>query len=141
MSSADPYQGEKLFLEHCGKCHKLFRQGGNIGPDLTSYQRNDVARLILNVVAPNVEIREGFETWSVLTEDGRVVHGFMADQDAQTVVLRTSDGQAIVIERTTIEQMERSPFSVMPTGITKSLSDDQLRDLFGYLRQSQPVTP
>ncbi|MEZ6116764.1 MAG: c-type cytochrome [Pirellulaceae bacterium] len=141
LPNADPYVGEKLFLEHCGKCHQLFRQGGNIGPDLTSYQRNDVERFILNVVAPNLEIREGFETWSVMTDDGRIVNGFMADQDANTVVLRTSDGQAVVIERTAIDQMERSPFSVMPTGITNSLTNDQLRDLFGYLRQSQPVTP
>ncbi len=60
---ADPYRGKALFSEHCAKCHQLFREGGQIGPDLTTYQRSDTARLVLQVALPDLEVREGFETW------------------------------------------------------------------------------
>jgi len=77
----DPYRGRELFLNQCGKCHRLFEQGGSIGPDLTSYKRNDLDTMLLNVLAPSAEIREGFETLVATTVDGRVVTGFLVEQD------------------------------------------------------------
>src|SRR5262249_28084835 len=56
-----PYAGKKLFTNTCAKCHTLFGQGGKVGPDLTAYQRSDVAHMLLHIVNPSAEIREGFE--------------------------------------------------------------------------------
>jgi putative heme-binding domain-containing protein len=137
--SGDPYSGKKLFAEHCGKCHVLFGQGGFVGPDLTSYQRSDLSRVLVNVVNPSIEIREGFENYVAVTEGGRVVTGFIADQDNRVVVLRGVDGQSQTLQREELDDLRAVNRSIMPEGVLKPLSDQQLRDLFAYLRATQPL--
>ncbi|MGI8977686.1 MAG: PVC-type heme-binding CxxCH protein [Pirellulaceae bacterium] len=138
-ASGNPYQGKKLFLESCGKCHKLFDDGGNIGPNLTTYKRDDLRGMLLNVVSPSAEIREGFENYLVRTADGRTLNGFIADQDPQVVVLKGADGQSISLQRDDIEDMKAVKISIMPEGQLKALNDQQIRDLFAYLRSTQPL--
>lgn len=135
----DPYRGKPLFLENCGKCHQLFGQGGRIGPDLTTYQRGDLATMLLSIVNPSAEIREGFENFVILTDDGRTMNGFLAEEDARVVVLRGVDGQSIVVLRESIDEMQAVPTSIMPEGVLRELNDQQVRDLLAYLRSSQPL--
>ena len=137
--SGHPAHGKKLFLQHCGKCHVLFSEGGKVGPDLTSYKRDDLSTMLLNVVNPSIEIRKGFETFAIFTEDGRTLNGFIEDQDNRVVVLRGIDGQRIVVAKEQIDEMAAVPRSIMPESILKPLSDQQVRDLFAYLRASQPL--
>jgi putative heme-binding domain-containing protein len=138
-ASGNPYQGKQLFMQSCGKCHILFTQGGKIGPDLTTYKRDDLRGMLLHVVNPSAEIREGFENYIVLTADGRAMTGFIADQDANVVVIRGADGQNITIGRDNIEEMRATRQSVMPEGVLKDFSEQQVRDLFAYLRATQPL--
>jgi putative heme-binding domain-containing protein len=126
-------------MEHCGKCHALFGEGGQVGPNLTPFDRDNLERVIVNIVNPSIEIREGFENHIVLSSDGRVVNGFLADQDNQVVVIRGVDGQNLIFRRDEIEDMHALKRSVMPDGTLATLNDQQIRDLFAYLRSSQPV--
>ncbi len=135
----EPMNGKKLFTTRCAVCHKLHGQGGTVGPDLTTYKRDDLANLLLNVVNPSAEIREGYESQVVNTSTGRVLTGIVAEKDARVVVLRTSDGNRLVISRDDIEDMTVSGTSLMPEGLLQGLSDQELRDLFAYLRSSQPL--
>jgi putative heme-binding domain-containing protein len=135
----DPYAGKKLFTATCAKCHKLFDSGGNIGPELTSYKRDDLTRMLLNVADPSAEIREGYETWLAITEDGRTVTGFKIDEDDEIVALRGADGVRVSLPKDELEELVRQPVSIMPTGLLDKMNDQQKRDLFAYLRSSQPL--
>ncbi len=135
----DPYPGKKIYTQMCGKCHKLHDQGGQIGPDLTTFKRDDVPRMLLNILNPSAEIREGFETHIAMLDDGRVVQGFLVEQDPQVLVLRTAEGQTASIERSTIEEHVVMKKSLMPEGQLNTLSDDDIRNLFAYLRSGQPL--
>jgi putative membrane-bound dehydrogenase-like protein len=137
--SGNPYKGQKLFAENCGKCHLLFSSGGQIGPDLTAYKRDDVRGMLMNVVNPSLEIREGFENHLVMTADGRTMNGFVTDQDNRVVVLKQADGQSIVIPRDNIEDINVIRRSIMPEGLLKDYKPQQVRDLFAYLRATQPL--
>ena len=137
--SGNPYQGRSLFRTKCGKCHVLFGQGGQIGPDLTAYKRDDLQRMLLNIVNPSAEIREGFENFVVLTTNGRILNGFRVDQDDRIVVLRGADGRNQIVERARIEDMRAVPRSMMPDGLLKDLKAQQVRDLFAFLRATQPL--
>lgn len=137
--SGNPKKGKQLFTTHCGKCHVLFGEGGQVGPDLTSFKRDDIQRVLTNVVNPSAEIREGFENYVLITVDGRAVNGFVADQDNQVVVLRGIDGQNLFFRRDEIEDLRAIPRSVMPEDALRELNDQQVRDLFAYFRSSQPV--
>ena len=135
----NPYNGRILFSNTCASCHTLFASGGHVGPDLTPYQRNDLENLLLQIVNPSAQIREGYENFTVETKDGRSLTGFMADKDNQIVVLRGLDGQNLAIERKEIVEMKASALSLMPEGLLDPLTDPQVRDLFAYLRSSQPL--
>jgi putative heme-binding domain-containing protein len=138
-AAGNPVAGRSLFREHCGKCHVLFSEGGEIGPSLTSYQRDDVRRMLLNIVNPSLEIREGYENVVVVTGDGRSVNGFVADQDNQVVVIKGADGRFVTIPRDEIEEMQAIPRSIMPDKLLDALDDERIRDLFAYLRATQPL--
>jgi len=137
--TGNPKSGKVLFNSNCGRCHLLFDEGGRIGPDLTPFARGNLERMLINVVNPSLEIREGFENYVVVTTDGRVLNGFLADKDSQVVILRGVDGQNVILKKDAIEEMHAIPQSVMPEGSLKLLNDQQIRDLFAYLRASQPV--
>ncbi|MBE0542177.1 MAG: c-type cytochrome [Verrucomicrobia bacterium] len=135
----DPYNGKRLYTAACAACHRLFNHGGDIGPDLTSFDRQDVNGLLLAIVNPNAEIREGYENFNVETRDERALSGFINSQDERQVILRGSDGQNVVFQRSEIATLQPAGRSLMPEGLLDNLDAQQVRDLFAYLRSSQPL--
>jgi putative heme-binding domain-containing protein len=106
---------------------------------LTTYRRDDLETMLLNIINPNAEIREGFSTSVVATTDGRVLSGVVVEQDKNVVVLHAGDGKEITLARREIADLRPSPSSLMPEGLLKELNEQQLRDLFAYLRSTQPL--
>lgn len=138
--TGDPYAGEQLFMKQCAACHKLFHKGGNVGPDLTPYQRGNLETLLTSVVNPSAEIREGYETTLLRTADGRILSGFVTDQDTQMITIRVSSGEDVRVRRDDIDEMMPAGRSLMPDGLLREMTDQQLRDFFAYLRISQPIS-
>jgi putative membrane-bound dehydrogenase-like protein len=138
--AGNPYAGEAVFMARCANCHKLFFKGGNVGPDLTPYQRDDLGTMLLSIVNPSAEIREGYQYYLVATTDDRVLSGFFVDRDNQVTVLRGLDGENITLRASQIRAVKPAGQSLMPAGLLDGLTDQQLRDLFAYLRQTQPIT-
>ncbi len=138
--NGDPYRGKKLYMESCGRCHVLFDRGGQVGPNLTGYQRDQLGTLLLNVVAPNLEIREGFQAMAALTSDGTLITGFIERDNPDQLVMRSIDGQTHTLDRSDIESLKPQPQSLMPEGLLDNLTSEQLCDLFAYLRSSQPLS-
>jgi putative heme-binding domain-containing protein len=137
--TADPYAGKKLFTAKCATCHTLHGLGGTVGPDLTSYKRDDVPQLLLHVINPSAEIREGYESSVINTKSGRVLTGIVAERNDRVIVLRTAEGQQMVQPADDIESITVSGISLMPEGLLQGLSDQQVCDLFAYLRSGQPL--
>ena len=137
--SGIPKPGKQIFNQQCTRCHTLFRQGGRVGPDLTTYRRDDLETMLLNIVNPSALIREGYTTLIVSMVDGRVLSGVVVEQDQNVVVLRGSDDKDVALARADIDAMRPGSSSIMPEGLLKDLSDQQVRDLFAYLRSTQPL--
>jgi putative heme-binding domain-containing protein len=135
----DPYRGKDLYDRSCAACHRMFNKGGDIGPDLTSFDRRDHDALLLAVVNPSAEIREGYENFMIHTKDQRILGGFIVSQDKRQVILRGFDGQNVVLPRDNIASLQSAGMSLMPEGLTNGLEEQQVRDLFAYLRSSQPL--
>lgn len=134
-----PYQGRALFRQRCAQCHRLFDEGGQIGPDLTSYQRSDARRLLVSIVNPDAEIREGFENHVVVTDAGRLLTGLIVDRTPRVVVIRDARGQTTTVRAEEIDEIEAQPRSLMPTKLLGGLTPQQVRDLLAYLRATQPL--
>ena len=138
--TGNPYRGREIYKERCASCHVLFHDGGKVGPDLTSYQRDDLDTMLRSIVDPNAEIREGYESVLIETKDGLHVSGFLTDKGISTITVRSFDGLDKTFQKTQIKSMNPLGRSLMPVNLLNGLSDPQLRDFFAYLRSSQPFT-
>jgi putative heme-binding domain-containing protein len=135
----DPYRGKAIYRIHCGRCHRLFDDGGNIGPDLTGYQRDQLKTLLRNIVAPSLEIREGYTTESLVTEDGTTLVGFVESEAQDQLVVKGIDGQSQTIAKSDIVARKPQALSIMPERILDGISPSQVSDLLAYLRSTQPI--
>ena len=136
----DPYRGKFQYKENCARCHKLYAEGGEIGPDLTGYQRDQLPTLVRNIIAPSLEIREGYQTVGVRLEDGSVLTGFIENQTDERFILKSIDGTSHVISKSEVDQILKQMTSLMPEGMLNALTDQQIADLLAYLRSSQPLS-
>src|SRR6185436_14245416 len=106
-----------IFMQQCSRCHKLFGEGGEVGPDLTSFNRNDLNTMLLSIIHPSAEIREGYNTNVVVTNDGRTLTGTLAEQGPQKSTLRTTEDTSVSIPRDEIDEMVVTKQSMMPDGL------------------------
>jgi cytochrome c553 len=54
-------------------------------------------------------------------------------------VLRTLDNQAVTVRVADIQEQDRPAASLMPEGLLDGFKDQDIRDLFAYLRSTQPL--
>ena len=132
----DAKAGAAIFQKRCGTCHRLFGSGADVAPALDNYDRKNLDFWLPAIVAPSIEIREGYQSYLVLTQDDRVNTGMIAAQDARSITLRTADSQLLVIPKDEIVSLRAIPTSLMPENTLQDLSNSQLQDLFAFLSQS-----
>ena len=133
--------GKALFESasvQCSKCHRMFGRGGDIGPELTSFDRNNIQNIMQSVAFPDVEIREGYETWNVRTVDGQLITGFKVNENDDVLSIREASGQTKLIDQADVDEIRMAKRSLMPSGLLDGLTDQQLRDLFAYLSSTSP---
>jgi putative membrane-bound dehydrogenase-like protein len=119
----------------CGACHRVGHEGGSIGPDLTKVGGIRHGRdLLESVVLPSATFAQGYEGYRVRLADGRTAGGVIARRTADGVVLRDATGAETKVPAGDVEGMIRERTSLMPDGLTKVMSDGELRDLLAYLR-------
>ena len=96
--------------------------------------------MLPSIVNPNAEIREGYQYYNVETKDGRSLSGFFVDRDNQVTILRGLDDETFTLRASEIQDLQPVGRSLMPEGLLEGMTDQELRDLFAYLRISQPIT-
>lgn len=133
--TGDAVAGKAIYKEKCATCHKLFGEGGTIGPELTHANRHDRQQMLVSIVDPSVVIRKEYLASNVQTTDGRTVTGLLVEDRPGQVTLLTATGEKVQLGRERIETIQESPLSLMPEGLLRDLKPQQLRDLFAYLEQ------
>ena len=131
--------GHALFKARCAACHVLHADGGDIGPSLTSYQREDLKTLLPSILDPSREIREGFENYILEVGDGRKLMGFLKTKNKRVVILQPAGGAPLTIAADQVLSLEPTRTSLMPPGLLNGLSEQELSDFFAYLRSPQPL--
>src|SRR5262249_48445530 len=64
---ADPDRGRALFGRMCGQCHKLYGEGGDIGPDLTGSDRSNPEYILENALDPSASVGRDYTLTTVAT--------------------------------------------------------------------------
>ncbi|MFN9853841.1 MAG: c-type cytochrome, partial [Planctomycetota bacterium] len=139
-ASGDRQRGNLLFDEHCASCHKLFGHGKEVGPELTSANRQDRDFLLVSIVDPSSVIRREYVSTSIRTQDGRIMTGLVREAGNGKVLVHLARGEPVELSLDEIDEMKESDVSVMPEDLYRTWSPQALRDLFAYL-QSDAALP
>ncbi|MEX0704783.1 MAG: PVC-type heme-binding CxxCH protein [Planctomycetales bacterium] len=133
----NPEAGRQVFfssIANCAKCHTIDGRGGQVGPDLSLVARTmDRKKLAESIVEPSREIAPQWVAWSFVMDDGRVHSGAVVTEADERIVLGTSEGTTIEIERTRVEQRVPQKTSIMPEDLVRRLAVAELRDLLAFL--------
>ena len=138
LKKGDPVRGEAIFRRQdlsCMKCHSVSKAGGNVGPDLSAVgSSTPVDYLINSILFPSQAIKEQYQSMVVVTADGDIHTGIIIDKAGDQLVLRDAKGKEVSIPKDDIDEQQKGK-SLMPKGLAKFLTDQELLDLVRFLSQ------
>ena len=131
-------RGRALFAAaKCFACHRCNDEGGGVGPDLTGVAgRFSTKDLLESIIVPSKTISDQYESVTIATSDGRVVTGRIVNLHGDNLMINPDmldPNNMVNVPRSKIEDMKRSPVSMMPVGLLNTLHKDEILDLVAYL--------
>ncbi|MBL8817198.1 MAG: c-type cytochrome [Planctomyces sp.] len=133
-ATGDHENGKVLFRKHCGACHKLFGEGTELGPDLTTANRMDRDFLLVSLVDPSSVIRREYVGVVIQTKDGRLLSGLVVTRGENGITIANAKNERTTIGLNEIEELSESAASMMPDNLYLQLKPQELRDLFALLQ-------
>lgn len=138
LAQANLSRGRFTFQQTCAKCHRLYGEGEQVGPDLTGSNRNNLDYLLENIVDPSAVVNKDFRMTVIVLVDGRILNGVITAQNDRTMTFQTLT-EKLTINKDDIEETKVTSLSPMPEGLLQTMSPDQIRDLIAYLRHTSQV--
>jgi len=138
---SDTKRGKEVFEIQCMKCHQLNGSGFAVGPDLAAVQNRPNESLLIDILDPSSTITVGYKAYQVLTNNGKVYTGTLAEETATSVTRRREKGEQDIILRRDIDTITASAKSLMPDGLEKEISLQDMANLIGYLREALRKAP
>jgi putative membrane-bound dehydrogenase-like protein len=132
-TDGDPFAGEKVFNKVCGQCHKIYGKGQEVGPDITLNGRNSFEQLLSNVFDPSLVIGASYQSYTVVTDEGRVLNGLLVEDTEEKITLKVQGGKLETIPRSAVEVAKKSEVSLMPEKLEEQLKPQEMADLFAFI--------
>jgi putative heme-binding domain-containing protein len=131
-------RGQAVFFGNkaqCVACHKIGYVGGLVGPDLSTIGkiRND-RDLLESIIFPSASFVRSYEPVRVVTLDGRTLSGILKKDAPDEIILTIAADKEERIARADVESISPGTVSVMPDGLDKQLSPQELADLVAFLK-------
>ena len=86
------------------------------------------------IVDPNRNVAPQFLTSRLETADGKIYQGVPIYESPDGTLLQTGPNETIRIAGPEIVSMTKSRTSLMPTGLLRGMSDQEVADLYAYLK-------
>jgi putative heme-binding domain-containing protein len=138
LKSGDIRRGQAVFNStrtSCIACHTIGYVGGKIGPDLTRIGgiRNE-RDLLESILFPSASFVRSFEPVIVTTKDQKTYSGIPKKDAPDEMILILAADKEVRIPREEIEDVRPGKVSIMPDGLDKQLTPQELADLIAFLR-------
>ena len=130
----DVAAGRILFDKHCAVCHVSDDRGQTVGANLANLTDRRDQALLTAILDPNQSIDPKYISYVVLTDDGRIITGVIAEEIGDSITIVTADNRRITLSRQEILEIKSTGISLMPEGFEDSLSPDAMRDLLAHLK-------
>jgi putative heme-binding domain-containing protein len=136
LEGGDVGEGRELFFGKgiCSSCHSVEGNGGDFGPDLTNIGEIRSQHDILEAtVFPSASFAREYETSKIITTT-KTYTGIIKEELPESLVVETGPGIKVRISRAEITAIESHNTSLMPQGLDKILTTEEMADLMAYLR-------
>jgi putative heme-binding domain-containing protein len=133
----DADRGRLIFFSdgaRCRNCHDIDDDAKSTGPTLTEIRKQykSNSEMLPHILNPSLKVDEKFATWVVATASGKVYNGLLISQSDDEVVLQTAERTTIRVKKSEIDEMQKSPRSLMPEGILSDLTAQEAADLLRW---------
>ena len=135
LTRGDVASGAKIFFGKgvCSSCHAVAGKGAIFGPDLTNIGQIRSGHDILEAILyPSASFAREYETSRVTTKTATYT-GILKEQLSDAIIIASGPGLQVRIPRSEITGIEPLNVSMMPPGLDKMLSKQELSDLMAYL--------
>jgi len=142
MSEGDAERGAVVFHQQrsaCSKCHTAGSEDSPLGPDLAKWKETPAPlHLVESILEPSKTIAKEFQAVQILTIEGRLHVGLVAEENDREIKLRDAAkiGTLMSVKKSKIDTQAPSRLSLMPAGVVNGLNDrQQFLDLVKYLAE------
>ncbi|MBA3483804.1 MAG: HEAT repeat domain-containing protein [Pirellulales bacterium] len=141
IADGDVRRGHAVFHSAkaaCTACHVVGHAGGTVGPELTRIGGIRTDRdLLESILFPSLSFVQSYESTLILTAEGRAISGRILDETDEHYVVATGPAEETRVRREEVEEMQPGTISVMPAGLDKQLSVQELADLVAFLKNAK----
>jgi putative membrane-bound dehydrogenase-like protein len=130
----DSTRGQPIYAKKCAVCHRHGDEGHEVGPNLVSLTNRSPESLLVSILDPSAAVEAKYLDYLVIRTDGRSATGMLATETGSSITLLAAEGKRVAILRNEIEAMRSTGKSLMPDGLEKELSPQDLADLIEFVR-------
>lgn len=131
--------GERAYqAAMCVLCHRMRGEGGAAGPDLTqAHTKFSDYDMLFAIYSPHDEVSDQYANTLFHMTDGKKIAGRIKAEDDRTITLMPNpfnESYTVELATSDVEKRELSPISPMPPGLLNRLNEQEVLDLFAYLK-------
>jgi putative heme-binding domain-containing protein len=133
-TGGDAQRGQQVFTKaSCASCHSGTQA---LGPDLRGVAgRFSRADLFTAIIQPSKDVSPRYRTLQIVTGDGKVYQGLIVYEAVDSVLLQTGPAVTTRLANKQIVERHLTANSLMPAGLIDKLTDREIVDLYGYLKE------
>ena len=132
-ASGDPVAGHAVYQKAgCGNCHRIGKEGGALGPELTDIGRRRGLKFLAESLAkPEADIPINYRGVQVVLKSGQTVSGIRLNRDDLSIQLRDTRGNLRSFLMENIQDIRYDKPSLMPA--YASMNQKDFDDVVAYL--------
>jgi putative heme-binding domain-containing protein len=139
LRGRSPQIGAKLFKDAtCLGCHKMKKEGGAVGPDLTDVLKRwkgDRHGILREIIDPSYKIDPKYAVKVVIDIDGLTTSGIVTAEDKKSISILVNPEvpKPKVILKDNIEEIIPSTTSMMPKALLDKFTTDEIMEILSYI--------
>ncbi len=130
----DASRGEAIFRKRCSTCHRQNGFGSEVGPNLASLTNRTPETLLTAILDPSAAVEAKYLNFVAVTTSGRSVTGILTTETASSLKFVAAEGKTETLLRTEIEELKSTGKSLMPEGLEKDVTPQEIADVMEFVR-------